>query len=140
MPQHVQQDPFLEKVKKIDKKNLGLQNQILGPMNYQSIQHMVVGDMVDGLTLTNKRNQSSMKGVPLVSVIKTPSPKPNYEFKQLNLLEFWCILMLLVSSTLSLQEAQVLSTFSRKIIECIVLFCITKKSQALNVSKFMLFN
>jgi hypothetical protein len=71
-------------------------------MNYQSIQHMVVGDMVDGLTLTNKRNQSSMKGVPLVSVIKTPSPKPNYEFKQMNLLELWCILMLLVSSTLSL--------------------------------------
>jgi hypothetical protein len=71
-------------------------------MNYQSIQHMVVGDMVDGLTLTNKRNQSSMMGVPLVSVIKTPSPKPNNEFKQMNLLELWRILMLLVSPTLSL--------------------------------------
>jgi hypothetical protein len=44
-------------------------------MNYQSIQHMVVGDMVDGLTLTNKMEPIFYEGCAFGKHHQNPFPK-----------------------------------------------------------------
>jgi hypothetical protein len=48
---------------------------------------MVVGDMVDGLTLTNKMEPIFYEGCAFGKCHQNHFPKTNYEFKQMNLLE-----------------------------------------------------